>query len=359
MRLKPLLFSLAAALPLAAADTVAGGPMAVNVTARSATIVWIVQSGEVGLKAQGSGEQRTAPLLRVQKTTFTGLKSGVAYEYAIPGHEELKGTFKTAPAPTAAGPFEFVVYGDTRTRHDVHRKVIAAVLAHSQPDFVLHTGDLVADGSDPALWPIFFDIESALLRKTAFYPALGNHEKNSSNYYEYLQGAAYYSFNWGNAHFSILDTDIDSFASSEAGRQAFWKQQTQWLEEDLTKNQKAEFRFVAGHHPPLTAVSYRQGDNPHMTALMPMFERYHVTAAFFGHDHTYQHYSKNGVHYIITGGGGAPLYDVDKPPPGITIKVASIENFVRIRVNGKLASVEALAVDGSRIDAVDLAGEAR
>jgi hypothetical protein len=356
MSFKLVVLSLAAALSVAAADTVVGGPMAVNVSARSATIVWIVQSGEVALEAQGSTDQRTEPALRVEKTTFTGLRPGTVYAYSVPGQADLKGSFKTAP--TGAVPFEFVVYGDTRTRHDVHRKVVAAVLAQSRPDFVLQTGDLVADGSDPALWPIFFDIEKALLRQAAFYPSLGNHERNSGNYYEYLQAAPYYSFNWGNAHFSILDSDMANFASSEPARQAFWKQQTEWLEEDLAKNQKADFRFVAAHHPPMTAVSSRQGDNPHMTALIPMFEKYHVTAAFFGHDHNYQHYLKNGIHYVITGGGGAPLYDVDKPPEGITVKVASIENFVRIRVNGKTAHADALKVEGSSIDAVDLEGGA-
>ncbi|HKE22212.1 MAG TPA: metallophosphoesterase [Bryobacteraceae bacterium] len=351
---KLILFA-AAVCPLFAADTVVGGPMTVNVGPRTATIVWIVQDGQVSLK--GGGEQRTAPALHVEKTTFTGLKSGASYEYTIPGHEDLKGSFKTAPP--AGEPFEFDVYGDTRTRHDVHRKVVAAMLANSKPDFLLQTGDLVADGSDPALWPIFFDIEGTLLRQTAFYPMLGNHERNSSNYYEYMQGAAFYSFNWGNAHVSILDSDMANFANTEAGRQAFWKQETEWLEADLAKSQKSEFRFVAAHHPPITAVSERQGDNPHMTSLMPMLEKYHVTAAFFGHDHTYQHYLKNGVHYIITGGGGAPLYDVDKPPQDITIKVASIENFVRVRVNGKLANVDAILLDGSKLDTMQLEGAAR
>ena len=347
-----LLLLAAATWSLSAADMVVGGPMAVNVGPRSATIVWIVQEGQVSLK--GGGEERTSPALHVEKTTFTGLKSGTSYEYSIPGHEDVKATFKTAP--TAAQPFEFIVYGDTRTRHDVHRKVVAAILANSKPDFVLQTGDLVADGSDPALWPIFFDIEGTLLRRTAFYPMLGNHERNSSNYYEYLQSAPYYSFNWGSAHFTILDSDIANFANTESGRQAFWKQETDWLEQDLAKNQNAEFRFVAAHHGPITAVSDRQGANPHMTALMPMFERYHVTAAFFGHDHTYQHYLRNGIHYVISGGGGAPLYDVDKPPQGITVKVASIENFVRIRINGKLAQMDAFVPDGTKLDAAQFEG---
>jgi hypothetical protein len=102
-----------------------------------------------------------------------------------------------------------------------------------------------------------------------------------------------------------------------------------------------------GHHPPMTAASNRQGDNPHMTALEPMFEQMHVSAAFFGHDHNYQHYLKNGAHYVIAGGGGAPLYDVDKPPQGITVKAQSIENFVRAQVDGKAARLVAMAADGS------------
>jgi len=47
-----------------------------------------------------------------------------------------------------------------------------------------------------------------------------------------------------------------------------------------------------------------------------MLEKYHVSGAFFGDDHNYQHYLKNGIHYVVTGGGGAPVYDVDKPAEG-------------------------------------------
>ena len=91
-----------------------------------------------------------------------------------------------------------------------------------------------------------------------------------------------------------------------------------------------------------------------MTALEPMFEEYRVSAAFFGHDHNYQHYLKDGVHYFITGGGGAPLYDVNTPPPGITKKVESIENFVIVNVNGSNAHIEARKVDGGILDTTEM-----
>jgi acid phosphatase type 7 len=155
-----------------------------------------------------------------------------------------------------------------------------------------------------------------------------------------------------------MDTDIANFSGGESARKSAWNEQVQWLEEDLKQAQGSEFRFVVGHHPPMTAVSYRQGDNAHMTALEPMFEQMRVTAAFFGHDHNYQHYLKSGVHYVIAGGGGAPLYDVDKPPAGITIKVQSIENFVRLQVEGKTVHVTAIAPDGTKLDTFEMEGAA-
>jgi 3',5'-cyclic AMP phosphodiesterase CpdA len=238
----------------------------------------------------------------------------------------------------------------------MHRRVVEAILKYSAPEFVVHTGDLVSDGNDSAMWPIFFDIEKDLLRKVAYFPALGNHERNSRLFYDLFQvSTPYYSFDWGKAHFTVINSDIGNVASNATAKQEFWSQQRAWLEEDLQKNQAASFRFVVAHHPPITAVSKRQAGNPEMAALVPMLEKYKVSAGFFGHDHNYQHYLKNGIHYVISGGGGAPLYDVDKPAPGITQKVTSAEHFVRIRFDGSVMKVAAIGLDGKTIDEYEIA----
>jgi 3',5'-cyclic AMP phosphodiesterase CpdA len=314
--------------------------------------MWIAETGEASLGTAPGKVDKTVPVLRAERIQFTGLKPGTTYYYqSFPG-EAGKGSFKTAPAEAAK--FQFVVYGDTRTRHEVHRNVIAAVMQYADPDFVMHTGDLVAEGADMSLWPIFFDAERELLRKAAIFPALGNHERNARTYYDVMDARPYYSFNWGSAHFAVIDSNIEDAGTTAAERDAFWREQVRWLEADLQNAQKADFRFVFAHHPPMTAVKRRQGDNPHMAALEPMFEKQRVSAGFFGHDHNYQHYLKRGIQYFVTGGGGAPLYDVDSPPPGITIKVARIENFVIVNVDGKKAHVEARSPDGRVLDTADL-----
>jgi len=343
----PKLALLIASLTQAAPeDKIIGGPYVVNVTQRSATFMWVVQTGQVTATSEPGKIEKSAPVLRAQSTALTALKPGTTYHYeAFPG-EACKGSFKTAPAEP--GPFEFVVFGDTRTRHDVHRAVIQGILAHSNPDFFVHTGDLVENADDNALWPIYFDAERELLRKTPIFPALGNHDRHSKKYFEFMDVKPYYSFNWGNAHFTILDSDIGNIIASE--RESYWKEQVRWLEADLAAAEKSDFRFVFAHHPPMTAVKRRQGDNKHMAALESIFEKHHVTAALFGHDHNFQHYFKNNIHYYVTGGGGAPLYDVDAPPPGITKKVESTENFVTVKVDGKKLQIEARKPNGEVID---------
>jgi acid phosphatase type 7 len=337
-----------------AAQKIVGGPFVTMQVPRTATIAWIVQDREVAVTPAAGFGASAYPVLHVEKTTLTGLQPNTKYEYSVAAGA-LKGSFKAPPAPNAADPYRFVAYGDTRTRHDVHRRVMETLVKTVIPDFVLNNGDQVENGYDAALWPLFFDIEKELLRQTVFFPSLGNHERNSSYYYELLQQkSGYYSFDWGNGHFTVLNTDIGNLSASPKERDELWNEQVRWLEQDLQEHQAAAWRFVSGHHPPMTAVSRRQGNNPHMIALMPMFEKYKVQALFFGHDHNYQHYLRNGIHYFVSGGGGAPLYDVDKPPEGITQKVASIENFVTVEVNGKVARVKVTAIDGRTLDEAEI-----
>jgi 3',5'-cyclic AMP phosphodiesterase CpdA len=335
-----------------AADELVGGPLVVNVGPRSATVTWVVRTSEARLGTEPDQWTDSSPVLRAERVHYTNLKPGTTYYYDVLGQDAGKGSFKTPPAGEAE--FRFAVYGDTRTRHEWHQRVADAI-AKSEPDFVLHTGDLVADGKNTSQWPIFFSIERELLRRTVFFPSLGNHERNNPQYYEFFDvSTPYYSFDWGAAHFVVLNSDVGNAAASTQARQQYWDEQARWLEEDLRKSQGAALRFAVFHHPPFTAVEKRQNQKHPVQDLVPLLERYGVHAVFNGHDHNYQHHVKNGVRYIVTGGGGAPLYPVNAPIPEVTQKVESVEHFVQVRVRGKQARIEALALDGRVIDSIDI-----
>ncbi len=351
-----LLLIVLAAVGCDAADKLVGGPYVVNpAAARSATIGWVVETGGVETGSAPGQAGRRIPILRGEKVSMTGLKAGETVYYEIPGDAPLPermGHFKVAPAGDAS--FHFVVFGDTRTRDDLHRRVVDAI-SKTDPDFVLHTGDLVTDGYDTAQWPNFFNIERDLLKKTVFYPVLGNHERNNARFHEFFDvNSPYYSFNWGGIHFALLDTDIANWSVSPAERERFWTEQVRWLEQDLQKAEKADFRFLVMHHPPMTAYQLASHMSKETPGLVPICEKYKVKAVFAGHDHNYQHHLLNGVHYIITGGGGAPLAPVDDVIPGITQKVEKIEHFVNVSVAGKIVRIEAIALDGRKIDTIDL-----
>jgi acid phosphatase type 7 len=193
--MKTFALFMALALGAAAADKIVGGPYVVNVGPRSATVAWVVETGEVRLMEAGAAPV-ALPVLRVEKAGYARLTAGKTYNYTA-ANGMLKGTFKTPP--TGDAKFQFSVFGDTRTRHDMHKKVIEAMMKHDM-DFIIHTGDLVQDGTDTPQWPIFFDIEKRLLAGAAFFPVLGNHERNSPQYYDFFDvKIPYYSFQWGQA----------------------------------------------------------------------------------------------------------------------------------------------------------------
>lgn len=358
MKLQSILLSLVLCTAAFAQEKVVGGPYVVNATGRSATIGWIVETGQAKIGADPAKLDRSAPVLRSEKVSFTGLPPGQVIHYdVLNGRPEGKGYFRTPPAPGSEATFEAMIFGDTRTRHDLHRRVIEAIVKYSDPHLAIHTGDLVADGFDTAQWPLFFDIEKDLLKRAAFFPVLGNHERGNYKFYDFFEvGAPYYSFDWGQVHFTILNTDLGNVAASAAERERFWDEQRRWLIDDLTRAQKAQFRVVVMHHPPFTGVARRQagGGNIWARTLVPIFEQQKVHFVFNGHDHNYQHHLFGGIHYIVTGGGGAPLYAVDGAMDGITLKQVSTEHFVRLLVSPGLAKVQAVALDGTVLDAFEV-----
>src|SRR5580765_3067407 len=232
----------------------------------------------------------------------------------------------------------FVVYGDTRRGGNeidlaARHRVVAAAMAQ-QPAFIVQTGDLVQYGNDPKEW-VEFDrlIQPIRDQHIAYYPAKGNHDlgensKYSTEILDPVQAGdkekTYYRFDVQALRFLALDTEsrsqgataIDEYIKTEStgakGKKVRSKSVTQykWLKDQLEQAQTDKVFVIPFFHRALFSVGFHGNDLFLQSLLHPLFKQYGVRLVFQGHDHLYYRTIRDGITYVVTGGGGAPLYDV-------------------------------------------------
>jgi hypothetical protein len=156
--------------------------------------------------------------------------------------------------------------------------------------------------------------------KARIRPAPGNHDyhtDDAAGYYAYFGAAAhppngYYSYDLGEWHIIVLNSEIDITATSP---------QLRWLREDLADNPKV--CTLAYFHTPLFSSGEVHGDD---TSVLPIWNVLYAAGAdvvLNGHDHTYERFAPQnpdgqaepdrGIRQFIVGTGGIGLYQFATP----------------------------------------------
>lgn len=259
-------------------------------------------------------------------------------------------TFFTTCPPER--PFRFLVYGDTRTDSAAHQAVVDQMaLTNPPPRILLHVGDLTESGTTPE-YQTFFQIEQAILSRSPVYPALGNHElRNLPNWFNYLYlpgNERWFTFHYGNCAFYFLDNYSDYAPGTE---------QYEWFIAGLqadSADPQIRHIFVLFHEPPYTTNAAHSGNQMVRDYLCPLFERFRVRAVFNGHIHAYEHSLVNGVHYITSGGGGAPLHREWGPEQPWTVYRETNYQFMVIDVADEIVTCRSVRADGSTMELFNL-----
>lgn len=248
----------------------------------------------------------------------------------------------TERTPGQPVPHSIVIYGDCRSGHDTHRQIVADAVS-IRPDAVFCVGDLVDDGSSADQWANFDNITSELREVAPYYPALGNHDLPPELFFERFDlpnNERWYSVDVKGLHFVVLDTTIEADITEGSEQHA-------WLESQLQEVGE-EFVAVLTHHP-LLSTGNHGGDPDLDRVLTPLFEEYGVDIVFSGHDHDYERSLRNGIYYIVTGGGGAPLYGRATKNPYSEVFHES-HQFCTLFMSNDTVTVEAFDLDGNIID---------
>ncbi len=271
---------------------------------------------------------------RVYRAALTGLKPGSTFLYRVlkNGSEVFAAEAKAPPG--AKQPYRFVAFADIGADTPVQKRLATRAYLE-KPDFVVVPGDIVYNRGliseyRTRFWPIYnadkADSAGApLMRSVPMIAAPGNHDIDTRDldkhpgalaYYYYWNqplngplgeeggplvppltastdnrrafteaaGEAYlkmanYSFDYGNAHWTVLDSnpyvDITDKALAE------------WVANDLANAKEATWRFVMFHHPGFSS-SRAHFEQQQMRLLSPVFEAGKVDVVFTGHVHNYQ-----------------------------------------------------------------------
>ena len=266
--------------------------------------------GEVRYRAKGSQEWNYAQTEGVlwygragHKATIKDLSEGTTYEYAV-GSLALDVWSKTfefstkVKAETEQG-FKFSYFTDTQSsdawQFSIWNKLYEYMKADEDYDydFHVHGGDIVESSVNektlvPEQWRQGFNVMQEFLTSEVMMPVAGNHEYSAFAFASHFNVkwanfsncGAYYSFDYGNAHFTVMDTN-----ESILKAQTFKTEQKEWIENDLASTDK-EWKIAIMHFP---AIDNTQPAHIQLTreVLMPLFAKYKVDLVLSGHTHQY------------------------------------------------------------------------
>lgn len=243
-----------------------------------------------------------------EQAVMDDLKPATTYCYRV--GDKSKGIWSDVGTFTTQDPtsnkFSFVNITDTQVSSqsatDIYKytnnALSGSLTIDSSPDFILHNGDIVQRSQWLHQWRNYLNGSKQYYMNYPVAPVTGNHDStyDTAGEYELIKHffidypesndatnyGIYYSFDYANAHFIILNTD--NFDHSNG---AIDETQLKWLENDLKANTK-QWTIVAMHRP-MVCVRDKIDPVPSRDQLLNLFNEYGVDLVIQGHEHAYEH----------------------------------------------------------------------
>lgn len=208
---------------------------------------------------------------------------------------------------------------------------------------ILTTGDnFYSDDAELLMEPLDWAISNDI----TFWIAWGNHDVESRSHIDAVEASfshpdRWTTHSWGNLDIIILDSNqVDS------------TEQLEFLEQAMDSSERGT--IVVFHHPPFNCGSHNAKEEI-QESWVSRFDN-DVFLVLSGHDHNYQRFEKEDVTYIVTGGGGQRLYDIETCPkdhPQLLAGVTS-HHFLSLDQTESQLIVEVMDVNGGLLDTVVL-----
>lgn len=284
----------------------------------------------------------------IHTAAVSNLKPGTAYEYRV-GAGDKRSSWQSFH--TAQGhDFKALIFPDSQSSdYSVWAATAQPAWQRNQDaQFFINMGDLVDNGQDHYQWNAWFDVVGDMIARIPVVPLLGNHETYDKDWKVRMPEAylhlfalpridrekyqnQFYSFDYGDVHFVVLNTQSQELADFEPSLD---EDEVAWFKEDMAKTTK-KWKIVLMHKDPLQygfanrPEPREEGFSPEGRLWMPLFDQYGVDAVLSAHLHTYRdrghirnfQRDESGPLYLITGVAGNVQY------PGLW-KQHSLDEYV-------------------------------
>ncbi|MBR0103052.1 MAG: metallophosphoesterase [Selenomonadaceae bacterium] len=337
----------------------------------SRVIMWQAEAEEpfqvewqlVGEEAAHFSEVKRRDLIYSCK--LEGLKAASLYKFRIVAGERATSWQELRTA--GVGAFQMIIFADSQCEHyDVwQRTADAAHELYPDAELVTVIGDLVDNGEADYQWRAWHLSAAKILSGRTFAPVMGNHECYGVDWFNALPtgylnqfnlpdndaknlGGYFYSFDYGAAHFFILNTqfaELDKFKPNMQAAQEYWFRRD-------AANVNRPWKIVFMHKD---IYDYGQDRfNDIADRFLELFEELEIDLVFTGHLHTYRNRGRiKGTTYILCGRAGDQKY----VEPHSTIDDVAYpnqreepESFIALDVKASELHLTARTVDGEIID---------
>ena len=309
------------------------------------------------------------------------LSPGKQYEYRVICGDE--GTGWTPFSTEDGGAFKALIFPDSQSSDYTDWKRLAQDAYKRNPDaaFFTNLGDIVDNGEEHSQWDAWFDAVEGIAERIPFAPVMGNHETYDKKWEVRLPLAYlalfdapgngsreflryYYSFDFGDVHFSVLNTQWEETESFRAG---LLEEQLAWLPKDVAASGK-QWKVVLLHKD---VLQYRIGKRPERKegfsevgeTFMPLFDELGVDVVLSAHLHTYRDrgHIKNfrrdadGPLYILTGVAGNVRYPglwIDHALDEVIAPQPETDNYLTMEASKDALRFQCFLPDGTVIDDV-------
>lgn len=203
---------------------------------------------------------------------------------------------------TAGEPdsFRFAVIGDRtgESQPGVYERVWQDAAAE-HPAFAVGVGDTIEGLHDNTAEQQWIEARRIWPRSFGFHVAPGNHDiwsrLSEELFRKYAGHAPHYSFDYGDAHFTVLDNSrSDQFSPEEIS----------FLEQDLKQHEAQPLKFIVSHRPSWIVNAVIGDAN---FPLQQIAKKYGVRYVIAGHLHEMLHVDLQGIDYVSMASAGGHL----------------------------------------------------